>query len=307
MSSKNTVVLYHKNCDDGFGAAWAAWNKFQDTAEYIPINYQDRLDLNLVKKKNLIILDFSFPRDYLTQVLKPNVKDLILIDHHKSAMMEWTNSSTPTFSMTSSSNDISKMHVEFNMNKSGALLAWEYFYPGVDVPKMISHISDADLYKFEDSNTKNFKRYLNSVKKDFETWKVVSTSTEDPLTYKELCQIGGNIQNYHNRMVIKESMSKKVRKISIPLKVGDKEVVYSGLCINTIHPLASDIGSLLAIKANGFSLMWETDGVNCYCSLRSIEGFDCLPIAKHFNGGGHKTAAGFSIKYDVLSRLIETT
>ena len=36
---KNIVVLYHADCLDGFGAAYAAWEKFGDTAEYIPVQY----------------------------------------------------------------------------------------------------------------------------------------------------------------------------------------------------------------------------------------------------------------------------
>ena len=29
-------VLYHKNCNDGFGAAWVAWQALGNQAKYIP-------------------------------------------------------------------------------------------------------------------------------------------------------------------------------------------------------------------------------------------------------------------------------
>jgi hypothetical protein len=32
----DTVVIYHADCRDGFGAAYAAWKKFGDNASYIP-------------------------------------------------------------------------------------------------------------------------------------------------------------------------------------------------------------------------------------------------------------------------------
>jgi hypothetical protein len=33
-------VLYHSNCYDGFGAAYAAWKKFGDEGtKYLPVSY----------------------------------------------------------------------------------------------------------------------------------------------------------------------------------------------------------------------------------------------------------------------------
>ena len=34
-----TLVLYHDNCRDGFGAALAAWCRFGDTADYQSVQY----------------------------------------------------------------------------------------------------------------------------------------------------------------------------------------------------------------------------------------------------------------------------
>ena len=36
---ERTIVAYHGNCPDGFGGAYAAWKKFGDTAEYLPLSY----------------------------------------------------------------------------------------------------------------------------------------------------------------------------------------------------------------------------------------------------------------------------
>ena len=36
------LIIYHDNCADGFGAAWAAYKKFgADGAEYLPMNYNN--------------------------------------------------------------------------------------------------------------------------------------------------------------------------------------------------------------------------------------------------------------------------
>jgi len=42
--NKEIVVLYHANCLDGFGAAYAAWKKFGDTADYIPVQYGEEVN-----------------------------------------------------------------------------------------------------------------------------------------------------------------------------------------------------------------------------------------------------------------------
>lgn len=35
----NIFVLYHAHCNDGLGAAFAAYKKFGESAEYIPVSY----------------------------------------------------------------------------------------------------------------------------------------------------------------------------------------------------------------------------------------------------------------------------
>lgn len=36
-----TYVLYHAHCADGFGAAYAAWLKLGNDAQYVPVKYGD--------------------------------------------------------------------------------------------------------------------------------------------------------------------------------------------------------------------------------------------------------------------------
>lgn len=38
------LVLYHANCADGFGAAFAAWLKLGDEAEYVACSYGKQAD-----------------------------------------------------------------------------------------------------------------------------------------------------------------------------------------------------------------------------------------------------------------------
>ena len=38
------LVIYHANCADGFGAAFAAWRKLGDEAEYVPMDHLKATD-----------------------------------------------------------------------------------------------------------------------------------------------------------------------------------------------------------------------------------------------------------------------
>ena len=52
------LVIYHKNCTDGFGAAYSAWRLLANRAEYIACSHGETTPN--VKGKNVAICDFSF-------------------------------------------------------------------------------------------------------------------------------------------------------------------------------------------------------------------------------------------------------
>ena len=54
--SKNIVVVYHGDCTDGFSAAWAAWKKFGNKAEYLGIDPGELLPTGL-EDKEIYMLD----------------------------------------------------------------------------------------------------------------------------------------------------------------------------------------------------------------------------------------------------------
>ena len=83
---KGIVVFYHSGCQDGFGAAWAAWKKFGNRATYIPLRHADGVPKEL-KKKEVYLLDITFFGDTLKKVVKDNTSVTIL-DHHATAKNE---------------------------------------------------------------------------------------------------------------------------------------------------------------------------------------------------------------------------
>ena len=123
-------VIYHKNCSDGFGAAYSAWKLLGNKAEYYACTHGDTPPD--VTGKKVAVLDFSF-NNATTKEMIEKAESLVVIDHHKSAMVEL--------------HDVS--NCIFDMNKSGAAMAWEFFHPAKEIPKFIQYIQDRDLWKWE--------------------------------------------------------------------------------------------------------------------------------------------------------------
>lgn len=78
------LVIYHANCTDGFGAAFAAWLKLGDSAEYLPIehgkNFLTEYAGSTVNRE-IYILDFSLPREVMGWLFQ-RAKRIVWLDHH---------------------------------------------------------------------------------------------------------------------------------------------------------------------------------------------------------------------------------
>lgn len=81
------LVIYHANCTDGFGAAFAAWLKLGDEAEYLPMNYGDTSPDMMAEKcrdREVYILDFSFSKLVMDHIFQAATR-VTWLDHHASS------------------------------------------------------------------------------------------------------------------------------------------------------------------------------------------------------------------------------
>ena len=92
-------VIYHANCTDGFGAAYSAWKLLGNRAEYYACSHGQKPPD--VEGKNVVVLDFSFDNKTTKKLIKL-AENLLVIDHHKSAMVELHDISNTFFDMTKS-------------------------------------------------------------------------------------------------------------------------------------------------------------------------------------------------------------
>lgn len=301
------LVIYHANCADGFGAAFAAWLKLGDEAEYLPMQY-GKLDMECIdtsiRERDIYILDFSFPRDVMDSLIS-TAKRIVWLDHHKTAFETWCPNQFPAQCHQSGPT----RYIMLDNNKSGAMIAWEYFHPHNEVPMLIKHIDDYDRWQFKLEGTKEFNKALWSYAPwTFERWKDMFTNNPYPVNIGGLYAEGAAILRAHDQNV--QSVVKGgARACSIATLVKAEPdtapmagCLYPGLAANCPPFLTSDVGHELANQSGTFGLCWtlNKDKPVANCSLRSNGDYDVSAIAKAFGGGGHKNAAGFEVPIETL-------
>lgn len=81
------LVIYHAQCADGFGAAFAAWLKLGDEAEYEAHQHGEKNFADLIEKctnREVYIIDFSLPRPTMDAIFE-YAKRVVWLDHHASS------------------------------------------------------------------------------------------------------------------------------------------------------------------------------------------------------------------------------
>lgn len=302
------LVIYHADCTDGYGAAFAAWLKLGDEAEYLPMGYSDKLDPSKVQyeDRDIYILDFSFPREIMNNLFD-NARRVVWLDHHKSAFEMWCETEREWYESDDGA-------IVLNNSKSGAYLAWEYFHPDTEVPMLIQHIDDYDRWQFKLDGTKAFNKALWSYApwnfKDWQTryvnknelWSGAMQGSDLTSYYEQ----GAAILRAHEQNV--QSVVKQARKCRIPHNTIESDTgakifdPKTGLAANCPPFLTSDVGHELANQSGTFGLCWTLSqtGLTAKCSLRSNGDYDVSAIARAFGGGGHRNAAGFETDIETL-------
>jgi oligoribonuclease NrnB/cAMP/cGMP phosphodiesterase (DHH superfamily) len=264
------LVLYHADCDDGFGAAYAAWRSLGDSAEYRPVYYGDVIAAPSLAGRTVFILDFSFSPEVVRDMAQ-HATQITLLDHHKSAAAQWAQTGL-----------IPKVEVMFDMQRSGAQMAWDHFHPQQPRPALIDHIGDRDLWRFALPDTRPVCAGLSLLPVTFAAWNEVA---DQPAA---LLERGRVVLEVLQRQ-IDSAVGKDLRPVSL--------CGHQGLAANVIAN-TSEVGHAIAKKSGTFSLTFFIKGDLAICSLRSLPPFDVSVIAAHYGGGGHAQASGFTLPID---------
>lgn len=267
-SLKDVVVLYHGDCSDGFGGAWAAWKKFGASAEYIGLYRGNPLPAGL-KNKELYFIDFLYEPEVMRKIVKNN-KKVVGLDHHVTAK-----DSVKLMSPGSI----------YSEKNSGAVLAWRYFHPREKVPTLLRYVEDRDTWRWALPASKDISVFMDTFTFNFQFWDKAAREFEKSAFLKKYIEKGRLLKSYRDFVV----------KKLIPSAVTVKFAGYKILAVNAPHEFTSELGHLLAVRHAPFSLVWSQDGLGVRVGLRSDGTVDVAKIAKKFGGGGHRAAAGFIV------------
>lgn len=295
------LCIYHGNCADGFGAAWVVRAALGDDIEFHAGVYQD-LPPD-VAGRDVIMVDFSYKRP-IVDAMAAKASTLVILDHHKSAAEDLAGLPPPIdgpynplamLDWQQQCNSPNSLHALFDMKRSGAGLAWDYFNPGKPRPMLINHIEDRDLgggiaFPPKLEFTPAIQAVVFSYPYDFKTWDWLVNRCDNILAYQEMIAEGDAILRKHHKDVA-ELVAITRRRMTI----GGHDVPVA----NLPYTLASDAGHLMAQGESFAACYWDTPAGRVF-SLRSTEaGLDVSDIAKKYGGGGHRNASGFRIPLGV--------
>lgn len=307
------TIFYHADCIDGFGAAYAAWCRFGGTASYRALHHGEPWEIADVAGHDVFILDFSFNPEAL-EAMASTARSVTQIDHHASARQAWSEKlAAGVDGLAAYRHPTLPLTVTFDLEKSGARLAWEHFHPRQPVPLALRHVEDQDMWRFALPGTRPFCRALRLLPFDFEIWNelVGQTPSSDSARYRDMLSQGEAIEVFFRKEVDRLASSQLPMPAALrgepvdalqAMRHGQSIIVdgdlawlaITGIAINASVLFASELGNLLAEQSGSFALVWQmAANGEIKASLRSKGNLDVANIAVRYGGGGHPNAAGF--------------
>ena len=265
--NQKIVVIYHGDCPDGFGGAYAAWKKFGADAEYVAAYDRKNPEVDLTGKEAYII-DFSYPKEVLLDVEKKAAR-LVVLDHHigvKEAV------------------EAVREHI-FDNDRSGTGIAWNYFHPDEPLPKMLAHVQDNDLWRFTLPSAKEIAVFLGTIEFDFALWDNLAREFEDGAQFTRIAERGKIYSEYFDHACA------RIIEDADVVELGE----YRVFAVNAPRMFRSALGHMLALKKPPFAIVWGQKHDQWHFSLRGDGSIDLTAIAARYGGSGHRSSAWFRL------------
>lgn len=266
---KQIAVLYHGGCPDGFGGAYAAWKKFGDTADYIPIKHQEPIPDHL-DGKELYMLDFCYEQRDMNAILNI-AKSLTVIDHHEG--VQKVIKSIPN-------------HV-YDETRSGATLSWAYFHPEARLPSLLKYVEDADLFKMIPDDERAIITFVYSQPWHFEAWDTFVHQVEEEAARAKMVERGTVYQEYF--------------KLIANQLAGSAELVtfegYECYLVGGEKMFITELGNHLRKKRPPLALIVRAGAEGLRVSIRSDDTVNAAELAQKYGGNGHPNSASFSLRW----------
>ena len=315
-AQKRSLVIYHQikegiDCPDGIAAAWCAQRYLKNIIggfDVLGCSYQEEPP-DVSNYLFVYVVDFSFPRETIESWLQMD-KKIIILDHHKTAQEMIGDVST--FSR----------HFEFNfdLEESGATIAWKYFNQDSEPPAFFQYVRDRDLWNHALPMTAEIHEASANMRHElkkaaeltglparnliFAAFDYLGTLDQDELI-KLMGDRGFDLLKPKREAIDRAAMRMWYQPLPpctdgyythtpIPVVVlaedGSEDRLISDICAKLYKVIPSaEFVACVSSDGESWSLRSDKDGAN----------FDVSEIAKMYGGGGHRNASGFKVGREV--------
>ena len=268
-ADRTNLVIYHAECTDGFTAAWIANRALAYPTLYaashgedFPFGYLEETNV----PPNVWILDFSYPREVLERVSEI-VPWLLVLDHHATA--EEALRDLP--------------YAQFDMDRSGAGMTWDYLHPHHARPWLVNYVEDRDLWRKALPATDAVNAYVQSV---LRTQLDYDSLAETP--FFEVVRDGAHIKRYIDRLTDAAVQSARI----VDLSHLDEKLSGVPIINAHNHAVSEALNYLLSGALMAIAWYQRSDGKYQY-SVRTSDEVHAGEFAQQYGGGGHANSAGF--------------
>lgn len=270
------ICYYHAGCPDGFGAAWAAWRSWGDQGRFVARGHEDRVDPRTIEGAEVVFVDIAPQNDELLE-LADVASQITVLDHHITAQERFV-------SDLSLQNEIAGQGhlIHFDLEHSGAMLSWLHFHPDERPPDLLRFVEDQDLWSWKLPRSEEVNAAIASYPLEFNAWDALAARSAESLAAE-----GEPIVRI-NAIEINRAVQ-TARPIALPQ--GRIEAVNAQRCRSSIgHELAQR-----AAYQKKWGLVYRVTGERVDVSIYSIDDLDVSTVARHYGGGGHRNASGFTV------------
>ncbi len=270
------VCFYHAGCPDGFGAVWSVRRAWGEDARYIARSHDDPLPFDELEGALVVFVDIAVDNATLQQ-LDEVADHIVVLDHHVSAQLRYHGDPAVVNRIEDAGHEI-----HFDLDHSGAVLAWQYFHPDEPTPALLQYVEDQDLWNWKLTGSEEVNAAIASYPRDFETWEQLALRAPE-----ELVREGESI--------VRANQAEVQRAIQHPdvIHVDGHPIEAVNASVNR-----SAIGHELAKRRKyerAWGCVYRMQGGVMHATLYSIGDLDVSKIATSLGGGGHRNAAGFSV------------
>jgi oligoribonuclease NrnB/cAMP/cGMP phosphodiesterase (DHH superfamily) len=275
----NIVGIYHGGCIDGTTSAAILLKRFKDIQVFPLSHGYSQEDIDLISTNISPDINNTFIYTLDCALGAQHFLDLgykvITLDHHIT--------DKEVYEEVAQKN--SRFTYIFDITKSGSSLAWSYFFPNSEIPRVVSLVEDGDLWiwKYGDES-KNLLSYLSMLRnKPEEILPLLDGIPHD-------ATLAGNTIGHYIGTIIDQYTNKAK---SLVLNIGN----YKALVYN-ITDFQSDCGHILSEKTGSAVGLFGIKGDEVRFSFRSTDTNmpSALDLATILGGGGHRNSAGAKMK-----------